>query len=84
MSDPKIFVTSDTHWFHNNIIKYSNRPWEDVDLMSEALIRNWNNVVGEKDIVYHLGDWLRRYPPRAGLGDIAARCVAPEDGDLAM
>ena len=56
MSNQKIFVTSDTHWFHTNIIKYSNRPWTDEEQMGKALIKNWNNVVGPKDIVYHLGD----------------------------
>jgi len=56
MNNQKIFVTSDTHWFHTNIIKYSNRPWADTDQMGEALIKNWNSVVGKGDIVYHLGD----------------------------
>lgn len=52
----KIFFTSDTHWFHENILKYSNRPWKDVDSMTKGLIKNWNSVVGKNDIVYHLGD----------------------------
>ena len=52
----KIFFTSDTHFFHKNIIDYSNRPWNTIEQMNEGIIDNWNNVVGEKDIVYHLGD----------------------------
>lgn len=53
---PKIFVTSDTHFFHTNIIKYCDRPWDSVDSMNAGLVENWNNVVGKDDTVYHLGD----------------------------
>jgi len=56
MSNQKIFVTSDTHWFHVNIIKYTSRPWSNTEQMGEALIKNWNDVVSEGDMVYHLGD----------------------------
>ena len=53
----KIFVTSDTHFFHENIIKYCNRPWSSAEEMNEGMIANWNNVVGSDDIVIHLGDF---------------------------
>jgi calcineurin-like phosphoesterase family protein len=53
----RIWLTSDTHFFHVNIIKYCNRPWADVDQMTEGLIKNWNSVVGRDDEVYHLGDF---------------------------
>jgi calcineurin-like phosphoesterase family protein/curved DNA-binding protein CbpA len=58
----KIFVTSDTHFDHTNIIRYCNRPFKcgggspDVQLMNRTLVRNWNQVVGQNDIVYFLGD----------------------------
>lgn len=51
-----IFFTSDTHFFHKNIIDYSNRKFSSVEQMNSELIKNWNNVVGMKDEVYHLGD----------------------------
>jgi calcineurin-like phosphoesterase family protein len=51
------FFVSDTHWGHANIIKYSQRPFANVDEMNEGLIANWNAVVKENDTVWHLGDF---------------------------
>lgn len=56
-----IFYTSDTHYFHDNIIKYCNRPFADVDEMNWKLVRNWNDRVGPNDTVYHLGDVAFRF-----------------------
>lgn len=55
--DTSIFFTSDSHFFHSNIIKFCDRPFENVEEMNEALIDNWNKTVGPKDIIYHLGDF---------------------------
>jgi len=35
-----------------------NRPFANVDDMNDALIANWNNVVGKDDEIYILGDLL--------------------------
>lgn len=53
----KIWLTSDHHFHHSNIIKYCNRPFESVEEMNEALVANWNSVVKPDDHVYHLGDF---------------------------
>jgi calcineurin-like phosphoesterase family protein len=52
----EIWVTSDTHFFHENIIQYCGRPFANAELMNECLVENWNSVVKPGDKVYHLGD----------------------------
>ena len=54
----KIWVTSDTHFSHRNIIQYCNRPFPDIDKMNSALIKNWNDAIAEDDIVIFCGDFL--------------------------
>lgn len=51
-----VYFTSDLHFGHKNIIKYCNRPWDDVESMNEGLISNWNAVVRPEDTVVVLGD----------------------------
>lgn len=51
-----VFFTSDTHFYHTNIIEFCKRPFMDIDDMNETLIANWNKAVGTDDIVFHLGD----------------------------
>ena len=50
------FFTSDTHFGHTNILRYSNRPFKDVNHMNEEIIKRWNALVTPEDTVYHLGD----------------------------
>jgi calcineurin-like phosphoesterase family protein len=51
-----LYATSDTHYFHSNVIKYCARPFPDFHAMNEALIANHNAVVRPQDVVVHLGD----------------------------
>ena len=55
---PRVFVTSDHHFYHTNIIKYCNRPFLNIENMNNELIKRWNNVIAKEDIVYHLGDFF--------------------------
>ena len=48
------YLVSDSHFFHDNIVKYENRPVNHNELM----IKNWNSLVKWDDIVYHLGDLM--------------------------
>ena len=52
----KIFFVSDTHFSHENIIKYCKRPFKSIEENDEVLIRRWNEKVPEDGIVFHLGD----------------------------
>mgnify|MGYP001236514991 FL=1 len=47
------WIISDTHFFHENIGRYCNRPknWQDL------IIKNWNDLVSPDETVLHLGDF---------------------------
>lgn len=51
-----IFFISDFHVGHKNVLRFDRRPFADTDEMHAALIKNWNDVVTDDDIVYYLGD----------------------------
>ena len=51
-----IWFTSDQHFYHANIIRYSKRPFSSVEEMNERLVELHNVLVREGDVVYHLGD----------------------------
>lgn len=53
----KIFLTSDSHWNHEAIIKFCDRPFKDVEEMNYKLIENWNKKVPHDGLVFHLGDF---------------------------
>lgn len=55
--EENVFFTSDHHFHHANIIKYTSRPFSSVEEMNETLVQNWNATVGRNDTVYHLGDF---------------------------
>lgn len=52
-----IYFTSDLHFYHKNVIKYCDRPFESVEIMNEQLIKNWNKCVKANDEIYILGDF---------------------------
>ena len=52
-----LYATSDLHLNHGNIVKYTKRPFSNVDEMNAELVRRWNSVVKTTDTVLHLGDF---------------------------
>ena len=62
MFTKKLYV-ADTHFCHANVIPLCKRPFSSADEMDSALIRRWNDAVGENDLVYHLGDFAHRADP---------------------
>jgi calcineurin-like phosphoesterase family protein/2'-5' RNA ligase len=69
----KIFVFSDPHFDHGNIIRYCNRPFENTPHMNRKLLDNWNKTIGENDTVYFLGDMTygrNRHPIDYWLGKL--------------
>lgn len=63
----KTWFTSDQHWFHGNILRFTDknenliRPgFDSLEHMNEYMINKWNSVVSSEDKVYHLGDIIMR------------------------
>ncbi len=54
----KLWFTSDAHFYHDNIRRYCNRPFETVEDMNDILIANWNSVVKPDDDVIVAGDFI--------------------------
>lgn len=52
----KVFFTSDNHYFHDNIIKYCQRPFSGSIDMNEEMVRRWNSHVSPEDIGIFVGD----------------------------
>jgi calcineurin-like phosphoesterase family protein len=61
----KLFFTSDTHYNHTNICsgvskwdgKRGTRDYDSLHVMNACIVDNINMLVGEDDILIHLGDW---------------------------
>ena len=61
----KLWYTSDTHYNHANICSATTkwadplacREFKSLEHMNAHLVGNINEVVGQDDILFHLGDW---------------------------
>lgn len=66
-AEKRVFFTADYHLGHAKIIEHCRRPYSSVEEMDRDLIARWNAVVGEDDIVYHLGDFTLGGPDKAQM-----------------
>jgi len=53
----KRFFTSDQHFWHQNILRYCNRPFSNIKEMNNKLIIRYNSLVSEDDKCYFIGDF---------------------------
>ena len=52
-----IYITSDLHLGHSNILKYQlNRDYGSIEEMNAGIVEEWNSVATDKDTIYILGD----------------------------
>lgn len=75
-----IYLTSDLHFNHVNILKYEpvNRPFETLEEMNETLIKNWNDKVTAEDTVYVLGDLAM------GTVEASRACIERLNGKIVL
>ncbi len=65
------YLIADTHFGDAAILRYESRPFQSVEEMDEAIIRNWNSTVKEGDTVFVLGDFSAYALPKTA--DICQR-----------
>ena len=58
----EIYFTSDLHLGHENIIRFTNRPFGSVEEMNDRIIQNYNSIIHKNDLVYILGDLTYKIP----------------------
>lgn len=56
MSAKKLFFWSDLHLFHEAVLSFDERPFDDLDHMHKSLIKNYNATVPSDGVCYFLGD----------------------------
>ena len=59
-----IYFTSDLHFGHKNILKFSGRPFVDINHHDHSLKNNNNEMVSDSDEIYDFGDVGYRCPPK--------------------
>lgn len=52
----KIFVISDNHFDHANIIRFCKRPFKSTEEMNRYMLEKWNKIIRKRDKVIFLGD----------------------------
>jgi len=64
IKEKKVWLITDTHFFHKNIAKLCGRP----DDHTELILKNWRESVNDNDITIHMGDVI--FGLEGGLKDM--------------
>lgn len=72
----KVFLTSDLHFGHDREFLWGPRGFRSSIEHDEAVIANWNSVVGPEDDVYVLGDLM------LGDNEWGRKCVRRLNGRI--
>ena len=51
------FFTSDLHFGSDQTIKFDNRPFKNAKQFEKMVIKKWNKVADQNDIIYVIGDF---------------------------
>lgn len=60
----RVFFIADHHFGDEDIRLYEERPFESTEEMDLEMVRRWNSVVRQEDLVWHLGDFCAAGPER--------------------
>lgn len=52
-----IWFTSDTHFGHERVLGFCDRPWDTIAAMNRDLVDEINRWVAPEDTLYYLGDY---------------------------
>lgn len=52
-----IYFTSDTHFGSQRTLELSKRPFKNTEEMDKTILDNFNNILTEEDVLFHLGDF---------------------------
>lgn len=74
----RIFFTSDTHFGHNKEFLYQPRGFDSIEEHDSHVIKNWNSIVDDDDIVFHLGDMM------LGNSDYGIECLKKLKGNIIL
>lgn len=63
----KIYLSSDLHFNHDRDFIWKERGFNSVEEMNETIIKNFNSVITDEDILYLGGDSMLGMDTNAGL-----------------
>lgn len=55
-----IYYIGDTHFGHENCLKFDNRPFSSIEENDDYIMSAWNSRVTDKDTIYIIGDLVYR------------------------